>query len=173
MFARFGLPDVLVTANGPQFASAEFAVFMREKAIDHVTSSPHYAQSNGKADHAVTTVKRLFLKCKQSGESEHMALLDWRNTPSEGRQTRPAHRLMERRCKKLLPMAGTFLQPRHSTEAEKRALASMKQRQSFYYNENVRPISTIDEGATVRMRFPGDKMWTPGGRCTNGRIGPT
>ena len=68
MFARFGLPDVLVTDNGPQFASAEFAVFMKTKAIDHVTSSPHYAQSNGKAGNAVKTVKRLFLKCKQSGE---------------------------------------------------------------------------------------------------------
>ena len=47
MFARFGLPDVLVTDNGPQFASAEFAVFVKQKGITHVTSSPHYAQSNG------------------------------------------------------------------------------------------------------------------------------
>ena len=28
MFARFGLPDVLVTENGPQLASVEFAVFV-------------------------------------------------------------------------------------------------------------------------------------------------
>ena len=83
MFTRFGLPDVLVSDNGPQFASAEFAVFVKQKGITHVTSSPHYAQTNGKAENSVKTLKLLFAKAKQSGESEYMALLDWRNTPSE------------------------------------------------------------------------------------------
>ena len=44
MFARFGLPDVFVTDNGPQFASAKFAVFVKQRGITHLTSSPHYAQ---------------------------------------------------------------------------------------------------------------------------------
>ena len=94
MFARFGLPDVLVSDNGPQFASAEFAVFVKQKGITHVTSSPHYAQSNGKAGNAAKTLKLLFAKAKQSGESEYMALLDWRSTPSEGMSTSPVQRLM-------------------------------------------------------------------------------
>ena len=134
MFARFGLPDVLVTDNGPQFASAEFAVFVKQKGITHVTSSPHYAQSNGKSENAVKTLsKLLFAKAKQSGESEYMALLDWRNTPSEGMSTSPAQRLMGRRCKTLLPTAGTLLKPRYDTDVDTRALAGRKRRQSFYY----------------------------------------
>ena len=165
MFARFGLPDVLVSDNGPQFASAEFAVFMKQKGITHVTSSPHYAQSNGKAENAVKTLKLLFAKAKQSGESEYMALLDWRNTPSEGMSTSPAQRLMGRRCKTLLPTAGTLLKPRYDTDADTRALAGRKRRQSFYYNQHARPLTPIDEGATVRMRLPGEKTWTPG-TCT-------
>ena len=165
MFARFGLPDVLVSDNGPQFASAEFAVFVKQKGITHVTSSPHYAQSNGKAENAVKTLKLLFAKAKQSGESEYMALLDWRNTPSEGMSTSPAQRLMGRRCKTLLPTAGTLLKPRYDTDAETRALAGRKRRQSFYYNQHARPLTPIDEGATVRMRLPGEKTWTPG-TCT-------
>ena len=72
MFARFGLPDVLVTDNGPQLASAEFAVFVKQKGITHVTSSPHYAQSNDKSENAVKTLKLLFAKAKQSGESEYL-----------------------------------------------------------------------------------------------------
>ena len=83
VFARFGVPDVLVTDNGPQFSSAEFSVFARTWDFDHVTSSPKYPQSNGKAENAVKTVKRLFEKCKDSGQSEFLALLDWRNTPRE------------------------------------------------------------------------------------------
>ena len=116
------MSDVRVTDNGPQFSSAEFAVFVKQKGITHVTSSPHYAQSNGKSKNAVKTLKLLFAKAKQSGESEYMALLDWRNTPSEGMSTSPAQRLMGRRCKTLLPTAGTLLKPRYDTDADTQAL---------------------------------------------------
>ena len=170
MFAIFGLPDVLVSDNGPQFASAEFAMFVKQTGITPVTSSPNYAQSNGKADNAVKTLKLLFAKAKQSGESEYMALLDWRNTPSEGMSTSPAQRLMGRRCKTLLPTAGTMLKPRYDTDADTRALAGRKRRQSFYYNQHARPLTPIDEGATVRMKLPGEKTWTPG-TCT-GQVNP-
>ena len=37
IFARFGLLEVFVTAKGPQFASAEFAVFVKQKGITRVT----------------------------------------------------------------------------------------------------------------------------------------
>ena len=42
VFAQFGVPDVLVSDNALQFASAEFAVFATMLAFKHVTSSPHY-----------------------------------------------------------------------------------------------------------------------------------
>ena len=47
-----------------------------------------------------------------------MALLNWRNTPTEGMQTTPAQRLMHRRCKTTLPFTSKLLQPRHSTKQE-------------------------------------------------------
>ena len=106
IFARYGVPDTLVTNNGMQFSSAKFAVFTRPWDFDHVRSSPKYPQSNGKAENAVKTVKQLFTKCKQSGQSEFQALLDWRNTPTEGMKTSPTQRLMGRRCKTIPPIAG-------------------------------------------------------------------
>ena len=84
VFARYGIPDVLVTDNDPQFASPEFAAFAKTWMFKHTTSSPHHPQSNGKAENAVKTVKRLFTKSKESGQSEFLALLDWRNTLHEG-----------------------------------------------------------------------------------------
>ena len=130
VFARFGVPDTVVSDNGPQFASAEFAVFAKSWAFDHITSSPHHPRSNGKAENAVKTVKQqLFEKCRESGQSELKALLDWRNTPTAGVGTSPAPRSMGRRCKTFLPVAGTLLLPRHSTESDMHGLLNTKRRQ--------------------------------------------
>ena len=170
VFARFGIPDVLVTDNGPQFASAEFAVFAKTWMFKHTTSSLYHPQSNGKAENAVKTVKHLFTKSKASGQLEFLALLDWRNTPSEGIGLSPAQRLMGRRCKTLLPVAGTLLQPRYSTEQETRALIGNKQRQQHYYNRHAKLLHPIKPVETVRMKLPGQKTWTAG-TCT-GQTGP-
>ena len=170
VFARYGIPDVLVTDNGAQFASAEFAAFAETWSFEHCTSSPRYPQSNGKAEKAVQTVKRLFKKCKASGQSEYLALLDWRNTPTEGVGTSPAQRLFGRRCKTLLPVSGSLLQPRHSTEEETRAIMGMKRRQLHFYNNHTKPLQPITTGQSVRMRLPGNTTWTAG-TCV-GEAGP-
>ena len=52
MFVRFGIPDILVTDNGPQFSSKEFQVFAKSWSFNHVTTSPRYSQSDGKAENA-------------------------------------------------------------------------------------------------------------------------
>ena len=56
-FSRHGIPDVLVSDNGPQYVSEEFQAFAQEWEFRHVTSSPHYPKSKGKAESAVKTWK--------------------------------------------------------------------------------------------------------------------
>jgi len=171
IFARFGVPDVLITDNGTNFSSEEFAAFSRKWRFNHVTSSPGYAQSNGKAENAVQTVKRLFNKCKEVGESEFLALLDWRNTPTEGLESSPAQRLMGRRCKTLLPMAAGLLRPRNSEMEKDRAkLAVQKEKQRRYYNRNTKKLPQIRPNQSIRMRLPGEKRWSWG--VCKGMVGP-
>ena len=134
MFARYGIPDTLMTDNGPQFDSAEFSTFAKKWGFKHDTSSPRYPQSNGKAENAVKTVKQLFTKCQETGQSEYLALLDWRNTPTEGLNTSPAQRLLGRRCKTRLPITESLLEPQFSTKEDMKALQCMKQRQKHYYD---------------------------------------
>ena len=170
MFARYGIPDTMVMDNGPQLTSAEFAVFAKTCMFEHVTTSPRYPQSNSKAENAVKTVKRLFTKCKESGQSEYLALLDWRNTPSEGFGSSPAQRLMGRRCKTRLPVAGTLLRPRLTVEADSRSLLGANVRQQHYYDRGAKPLEPLQVGETVRMKLPGQDTWSAG-TCT-GQCGP-
>ena len=101
---------------------------------ESVTSSPRYAQSNGQVENAALTVERLFKKCRAACVSEFQALLNWRNTPSEGMDTSPAHLLMGRPCKTLLPTSGTLLMPEFSLDNDAAKLCARKERQGRYCN---------------------------------------
>ncbi|PFX26209.1 Retrovirus-related Pol polyprotein from transposon 17.6 [Stylophora pistillata] len=83
-FSRHGTPDILVTDNGPQFASREFAEFAKQWEFLHVTSSSYYPRPKGKAESAVKVVKILFKKALKDQKDPWLSLLDYRNTPTAG-----------------------------------------------------------------------------------------
>ena len=162
MFARFGIPVEIVSDNGPQFASSEFSCFAQEWGFKHQTTSPYHPQANGKAEQAVQTVKRLFQKCKETGQSEFLALLDWRNTPSEGIGVSPAQRLLGRRCQTLMPTTATLLQPRFPIDGDKEALLDQKRRQKSYFDRSAKSLPSLETGDTVQIRLPGKEEWSQG-----------
>ena len=96
-FATHGIPDIFHSDNGPPFNSNEFSAFAAMYEFEHVTSSPEYPQSNGKVENAVKTSKNLMKKAASTNSDFQLALLDWRNTPTEGMQSSPAQRKFGRR----------------------------------------------------------------------------
>ena len=50
VFSRYGVPELLMTDNGPQYVCAAFRQFAEEYNFEHITSSPHFPQSNGQAE---------------------------------------------------------------------------------------------------------------------------
>ncbi|KIH43209.1 integrase core domain protein, partial [Ancylostoma duodenale] len=67
LFAQFGNPTTLVSDNGSQFASKEFAEFCITNGITHVRSLPFHPQLNGQAKRFVDTFKIALEKLKDSG----------------------------------------------------------------------------------------------------------
>ena len=57
-FATLGLPEQLVTDNGPSFTSEEFAEFLRMNGIKYITIAPYHPGSNRLAKRAVQILKR-------------------------------------------------------------------------------------------------------------------
>ena len=62
IFSEYGWPETLISDNGPCYAAKDFTNMMKEYAVNNITSSPHYSQSNGLAEKFVKIVKNLFHK---------------------------------------------------------------------------------------------------------------
>ena len=57
MFSEHGIPKVLHSDNGPQYASVQFTDFCISWGISHETSSLHYPRSNGFTEACIKSVK--------------------------------------------------------------------------------------------------------------------
>ena len=152
-FARYRCPDRLIRDNGPQFVSSEFRKFAHDWDFEHRTSSPGNSKANGKVESAVKTAKNLLRKALSAGTDPYIAILDYRNTPTQGMESSPAQRLMNRRTRTLLPTTKTLLQPR--APQSERDIQQLNRRQfqpSRYYNQHARDLPTLKEGDVVRMK---------------------
>lgn len=117
-FARHGIPDVVISDNGPQFTSQQFRKFSNDWEFEHRTSSPYHSQANGAAEATVKIAKRILSKSKQRKEDPIIELLKLRSTPMEGVEKMPAQLLMGRRTKNLIPATLKTLQPEGIIQSE-------------------------------------------------------
>ena len=84
IFSRFEAPETLLTDNGTQCTSFEFADFCRANGIQHIRTPPYHPQSNGQVERFVDKLKRALLKAEWEGNNEEIlnALLKiYRCTP--------------------------------------------------------------------------------------------
>ena len=66
LFARFGIPEQIVSDNGAQFVSEEFQSFIRFNGIRHIISAPYHPATNGLVERAVQTFKQALRSMYQS-----------------------------------------------------------------------------------------------------------
>ena len=57
IFGRYGLPEQVVSDNGPPFQSVEYEDFLKQNGIQRVLVSPYHPASNGQAERFVQTFK--------------------------------------------------------------------------------------------------------------------
>ena len=82
-----------------------FTTLMKEYAVNHITSSPHYPQSNGLAENCLQIVKNLFYKGKDEGTDIYKHLMIYHNTPLESTTKSPMQMLQQRSARSQLPMS--------------------------------------------------------------------
>ena len=104
IFSEYGWPDTLVSHNGPCYVAKTFTNLMKEYAVNHITSSPHFPQSNGLAEKIVQIVKNLFYKAKDEGTDIYKCLMIYHNTPLANMAKSPMQMLQQRSARSQLPM---------------------------------------------------------------------
>jgi len=161
IYSRHGIPETLRTDNGPQFSSQEFQDFASKYGFTHTTSSPHFPSSNGQAERAVQTVKRLL----RSSDDPPLALLSYRATPLPWCGRSPAELLMGRQIRTVLPQTSQSLVPQWPYLTEfKRANDKFKEQQKRNYDNRhrVRNLPEIPNNTDVWV--------TTDGHNTSGRV---
>ena len=137
--------------NGSQFTSREFTEFSQEWEFKHVTSSPYHHRSTGKAESAVKIVKNIFKKEINDDKDPWLALLDYRNTLTEGVNSSPVQRLFSRRTRTLLPVTTNLLYHKVVDGIEEK-LQLKRQRAKAHYDKKVKVLPDLEVGEVVRVQ---------------------
>ena len=154
IFARYGIPDSVLSDGGPQYTSLSFKQFSDSYGFTHIRSSPYFPQSNGEAERAVQTVKSLLRKADSSGQDPYLALLSYRTTPLRNGYS-PSQLLMNRSLQSRLPAMPKHLEPSipdpvnlQISEQEIR----FKSKQYFDKHHGTRELPKLQSGQQVHIR---------------------
>ena len=122
LFAQHGLPEELVSDNGPQFIASEFEMFMRSNGVKHTKCAPYHPASNGQVERVVQILKTVLHKhtLDKSGVSESQRLqsflLTYRTTPHAVTGRTPAELFLKRQLRTRL----TLLKPNLTIDVQKK-----------------------------------------------------
>ncbi|XP_028412374.1 uncharacterized protein K02A2.6-like [Dendronephthya gigantea] len=134
IFSRHGVPEFVISDNGPQYTR------------------------NGVAEAAVKQAKRIL---KMSSDP-WLAVLEMRNTPDE--LASPNEKLMSRRTRTTLPIKPELLEPVIiSTKTIVKATVKKKQQNKRYYDKVSKPLPPLVVGENIRTKIkPSSHPWSSG-----------
>ena len=155
VFARFGLPEMIVSDNGPSFVSEEFESFLLANGVKHVTSSPYHPATNGLAERAVQILKKGLKKVTNGSLQTRLAqiLMSYRITPQSTTGASPAELLLGRQPRTRLDL----LKPNTESIVENKQM-----KQKVAHDKKARE-RTFAKGERVYARnFGTGNTWVPG-----------
>ena len=159
IFARYGIPEIVRSDNGPQYVSQEMTNFATSYGFVQITSSPHYPRSNGLAERTVKTVKAMLEK----STDPHLALLSYRSTELSWCNLSPAQLLMGRRIRSTVPeISKNFLPEWTYLKRFREQERQYKEQQVKYHDKRhrARPLADIPDNQPVWVNT--DSQQQPG-----------
>ena len=161
IFITYGVPTTLASDGGPQFIAHSFQQFLKKWDVYHKKSSAGYAQSNGRAEAAVKTAKRILSDNIASDGSINndnvaKAMLQYRNTPLPFLNLSPAQLLFHRELRDFLPRPISAYQLHESwvQQAKQREALFAKRNEKIAerYNKTAHELQPLPVGSKVLVQ---------------------
>ena len=157
LFASYGLPEQIVTDNGPQFVSEEFAAFMKINGVKHIKCSPYHPSSNGTVERFVQTFKKAMKASVNSPLSLNQRLLNflltYRITPHATTNEAPCKLFLNRMVRTRLDL----LRPNRDKHV------CDKQAEQKAHHDKHATSRVLEVGQRVMVRDQRPRMpWVPG-----------
>ena len=138
VFARHGIPEQVLSDNGPQYSSEAYTQFAQLYSLTR-NNHPYFPQSNREAESAVQTIKNLMRK-------KDDLYLAYRTTPTEIGYS-PVELLMSRKLRTTVPMLPELRKP---AIVDPSLVAEARQKRNFDERHGTRELSLL---------LPGDTVW--------------
>ena len=135
--------------------------------MTHVTSSPHYPQSNGKAEATVKSMKKLisaaWTGCSVNWDQLSRALLQYRNTPCRTDGLSPAQKLFGHPVQDTLPAHCGSFAPEWQRSSQEADVATIYTSETSLatYDQHAHSLSDLQVGNHVAVQNPTNhSSWT-------------
>ena len=158
LFSRYGLPEQLVSDNGPQFTSEEFAQFTKMNGIKHILCAPYHPSSNGLAERFVQTFKRAMKASAEEPGSLNQRLnqflFTYRSCPHATTNVSPSELFLGRTLRTRFDL----LKP----DLKSKVLDKQASQKSQHDKHSKTRCFTPGQAVMIRDFRPNSNKWMPG-----------
>ena len=152
IFSSQDIPEVVISENGPQYASKEFKQFSDTWNFHHYTSSPHHPKGNGTSEAAVKKAKGILKR----SQYPWMAILEHTTDVLAS----PNEKLNSRRTRTATPINSDLLEPHLIPTSQS---VKKKQQNKRYYHRKANPLPPlVGECIRGKIKPQSPAHWTQG-----------
>ena len=165
IFSREGVPEELLSDNGPQFRAAETEQFLRSMGVRQVFSSPYSPQTCGMVERLNRTIKGAIWSAKLQGESRvpsvQVFLQNYRGTVHPATGMTPFSLMRGREMRTGLDILPLPVQPRPQLSAKVRRYQGSYKRRYDARRASSIPKWKVGDSVFVRHHRTGKVTGTP------------